>query len=382
MGGQHDHDDRRAQAGRERKVAQEDGEGKGGDAQAPRPPPARVSLSVSGDRVRRVLPRIDAAPRAPASSSARRHRPSESGVRRRMLVRATVAFTLAATSTAYARDARDADEHVKLRPGLTLEVGGGDKVTLRRDGSDDQIETAFCRGLVERVEWNRHRTALTFRCVIELNDGEHRSTATVSLAEIEATYEEGVGTARRAAKRNADAEPHLARALALRPTLERAFALAAVRLRLGQRAAAADVVRPYLARAPADIYAQILLDPELAPLADVPGLLAAPALPGTAVIGPDGPSISGAPFAATDDLIAFVARLGAVGQPEVETVTLVVVDRRTGAARAELRLWRRGVAPSPNLAIANRFLRDLGFVTPAGLELAGAPDGKRRLRLP
>ena len=154
-----------------------------------------------------------------------------------------------------------------------------------------------------------------------------------------------------------------------------------MRLRLGQRADAADVVRPYLARAPADIYAQILLDPELAPLADVPGLLAAPALPGTAVIGPDGPSISGAPFAATDDLIAFVARLGAGGQPEVQTVTLVVVDRRTGAARAELRLWHRGVAPDPNLAIANRFLRDLGFVTPAGLELAGAPYDKRRLRL-
>src|SRR5262249_17700761 len=253
-----------------------------------------------------------------------------------MVRRALVALGLAATGVAHARDARDADNRVQIRPGLPLEVGGGDRVALI--GAEDTVETAFCRGVVERVEWDRRRTALTFRCVIDLNDGDHRSSATLTVDELEAAFEDGVGAARRAARRIADAEPHLARAHALHPTLERAFALAAARLALGRGAAAAAPARPDRPRAPADVYGKTLFDPELAPLADVPGLLAAPPRPGTAAVDPSGKDFSGAPLAATDDLVAFVAHLGAGGQPEVQTVALVVFDRRTGAPPAQLTL--------------------------------------------
>jgi hypothetical protein len=197
----------------------------------------------------------------------------------------------------------------------------------------------------------------------------------LSRAHIDARLELAAAT-RLQKKRPREAEQALERALALDPGLEEAaFALARVRLALGEPSRAADALAPLVARQPLRLYARMLTDRKLHPLADQAPFVAVRAgQPGTATIA--GATSTTIAFAAERKLFAVVQHRPIRWSPHFQS-DLVVFD--AAGVHAELPLAEpapegapdettKSVLPRKRLAIANRFLADLGFVAIADAE--------------
>jgi hypothetical protein len=196
----------------------------------------------------------------------------------------------------------------------------------------------------------------------------------LSRAHIDARLELAAAT-RLQKKRPRAAEQTLERALALDPGLEEAaFALARVRLALGEPDRAADALAPFVARQPLRLYAKVLTDRKLHPLANQAPFVAVRARqPGTATI--TGTTSTMIAFAAERKLFAVVQRREHRWHPRFE-ISLVVFD--AAGVHADVPLVESSkegdpdeanpVVPRKRLELANRFLADFGFVAVADAE--------------
>jgi hypothetical protein len=186
----------------------------------------------------------------------------------------------------------------------------------------------------------------------------------------------------------AGAAGRLAAALAIDPGFEAAaFDLAGVELARGHAGAAARALRPFVAKAPVASYARLAADPTLGPVLDAEPLsrLRAPQ-PGTARIA--GIRAPFAAYSAAHDLIAVVEETpigdGCTcrGGEDRRDVRLVVVDRGgrdvaglslvppVDSCWTDAQLLDSTKETRQRIAVANRFLRDLGFDPVADAEQA------------
>jgi hypothetical protein len=256
---------------------------------------------------------------------------------------------------------------VRLPDGLVLL--GGCRLVAKRG----RIEAVVASLDTSSGEWG---SCPVLRAIVVHEDGtltaetSWNESVSVSRAHIDARL--ALASARQFEKRKRlpEAEQALARALALEPGFEEAsLALARVRLDLGKPAQAAAVLAPLLDKEPLRIYAHVLSDRKLHPLAGQEPFVAVRAKQaGTAEIAdPQSPIIA---FAAERELFALVQRRPVgIGSSDISETNLLVFD--ANGIRAVLPLLdASGEAdqnPTPaatlrrRIGIANRFLADFGF---------------------
>jgi hypothetical protein len=205
----------------------------------------------------------------------------------------------------------------------------------------------------------------------------------------------------RRAKRPDAAAQALERALSLDPAYEQAaFELARVRLTgLGQRAGAAEALAPFFSAEPLRVHALVLSDPTLQVLAGEPPFIAARAgRPGTAQIQLRSRLERFVAHSSEHGVFAMIQRrkTGCSSCGDGFETYLVVFD--ADGVQASLPLFEEGAeherpreAPAAaraavrrRIAIANRFLAELGFVPIEARhgELGYRPSGARAARFP
>ncbi len=204
--------------------------------------------------------------------------------------------------------------------------------------------------------------------------------AVIPLAVLEARVGNVVGLLALAQHRYADAAERFEHAAALDPEMTVARTnLASARMRAGDQPGALRALAPVVADTSAWLYWKVLTDTDLAPLIDTAPIAAlrAPRAGTTKLSEKDVPRIRG--------YVATAAGLVAVGNSEGSwggcsaSYELVVFGARDGKRLLSLPLGSdretgdEHCPPAPgrdkHLAVANRFLADLGFSAPADMEV-------------
>ncbi|HZS41405.1 MAG TPA: hypothetical protein VFF06_31465 [Polyangia bacterium] len=281
-----------------------------------------------------------------------------------------------------------ADSSVKRPPtiaGATIDVKDR-RVVAIRGGVRAPLSTEYAEEL-RGVEIGGGKAHVTF----EGDDCGERALD-LSAAQIDARLVNAAALVLHRKKKFAEAEGGFRKALALDGEFELAATnLASAQLAQGRRDQALATLAPFFARHPLAVYARVVGDAELAPLADDPAFAPVKAAtPGTArVAGLREPAVSGTRLALIHSESGWLSCASnvslrlydtAAGGAPILVMPLELVGEQTGGGDLEHCAIKRELRKThaARAAAADRVLADLGFTPAADVESAPVMHGDDR----